>query len=107
VIRQGSKYPFLPRASEPKRKTPQPNAVRVKLERANPKSRAVGSEGLPGRVPLPADEAWKVCHQIVEGLEAAHEKGIVHSDVIHQDSPKAGFRELDLFWTNVRNWRYL
>ena len=31
--------------------------------------------------PLPPDETLKIVHQIVEALEAAHEKGIVHRDL--------------------------
>src|SRR5512136_2983579 len=30
------------------------------------------------RGPLPVDEAIQVCRQIAEGLEAAHEKGVIH-----------------------------
>ena len=32
-----------------------------------------------GRIPL--DEALDVCRQIAEGLEAAHEKGVIHRDL--------------------------
>ena len=33
------------------------------------------------RGPLPVEEALEVCRQIAEGLEAAHEKGVVHRDL--------------------------
>jgi serine/threonine protein kinase len=33
------------------------------------------------RGPLPVDEALEVCRQIAEGLEAAHEKGVIHRDL--------------------------
>jgi serine/threonine-protein kinase len=33
------------------------------------------------RGPLPMAEALKVCRQIAEGLEGAHEKGIIHRDL--------------------------
>src|SRR5229473_1836313 len=39
----------------------------------------VEGEDLHG--PLPLDEAMKIARQIVEALEAAHEKGIVHRDL--------------------------
>ncbi|MFH1573739.1 MAG: protein kinase, partial [Acidobacteriota bacterium] len=31
--------------------------------------------------PLPLDEALEVCRQITEGVEAAHEKGVIHRDL--------------------------
>jgi Tol biopolymer transport system component/predicted Ser/Thr protein kinase len=31
--------------------------------------------------PLPVDEAMQVCRQIAKGLEAAHEKGVIHRDL--------------------------
>jgi eukaryotic-like serine/threonine-protein kinase len=33
------------------------------------------------RGPLPVDEALAVCRQIAEGLEAAHERGVIHRDL--------------------------
>ena len=33
------------------------------------------------RGPLPGDEALEVCRQIAEGLEAAHEAGVIHRDL--------------------------
>ena len=33
------------------------------------------------RGPLPLDEALEVCRQIAEGLEAAHEAGVIHRDL--------------------------
>ena len=33
------------------------------------------------RGPLPIEESLRLCHQIAEGLEAAHESGVVHRDL--------------------------
>ncbi len=33
------------------------------------------------RGPLPMDEALEICHQIAEGVEAAHERGVIHRDL--------------------------
>ena len=33
------------------------------------------------RGPLPVEEAVEVCRQIAEGLETAHEKGVIHRDL--------------------------
>ncbi|MDA2930044.1 serine/threonine-protein kinase, partial [Acidobacteria bacterium AH-259-O06] len=33
------------------------------------------------RGPLPVEEALEVCRQIAEGVEAAHEKGVIHRDL--------------------------
>jgi len=44
----------------------------------------VPGETLQERVvkgPLPVEEALKVCRQIAEGVEAAHEKGVIHRDL--------------------------
>ena len=44
----------------------------------------VEGETLAERVakgPLPVEEALEVCRQITEGVEAAHEKGVIHRDL--------------------------
>ena len=44
----------------------------------------VPGETLQDRVakgPLPVEEALEVCRQIAEGVEAAHEKGVIHRDL--------------------------
>jgi serine/threonine protein kinase len=44
----------------------------------------VEGQTLAGRLhkgPLPIEEALEVCRQIAEGLEAAHEKGVIHRDL--------------------------
>ena len=44
----------------------------------------VPGETLQERVakgPVPVEEALKVCRQIAEGVEAAHEKGVIHRDL--------------------------
>jgi serine/threonine-protein kinase len=58
------------------------------LEQANGKRflvlELVEGETLAQRIakgPLPVDETLDVCRQIAEGLEAAHEKGVIHRDL--------------------------
>ncbi len=34
-----------------------------------------------GKGTLPFEDAWAICRQIAEGLEAAHEKGVIHRDL--------------------------
>ncbi|MDA2927508.1 serine/threonine protein kinase, partial [Acidobacteria bacterium AH-259-G07] len=44
----------------------------------------VEGETLAERVakgPLPVEEALEICRQIAEGVEAAHEKGVIHRDL--------------------------
>ena len=44
----------------------------------------VPGETLADRVargPLPVEEALEICRQIAEGMEAAHEKGVIHRDL--------------------------
>ena len=44
----------------------------------------VPGETLQERVakgPLPVEEALEICRQIAEGMEAAHEKGVIHRDL--------------------------
>ncbi len=36
---------------------------------------------LVAKGPVPVEEALKVCRQIAEGVEAAHEKGVIHRDL--------------------------
>jgi len=38
-------------------------------------------EGEPPRGPLPLDEVLRIAAQVIDALEAAHEKGIVQSDL--------------------------
>ena len=33
------------------------------------------------RGPVPVEEALELCRQIAEGVEAAHEKGVIHRDL--------------------------
>jgi len=40
-----------------------------------------GPVGANGRSPLPIDEALDIAIQVAEGLQAAHEKGIIHRDI--------------------------
>ena len=38
-------------------------------------------EGESPKGPMPFEDAWKICSQIAEGLEYAHEKRVVHRDL--------------------------
>ena len=38
-------------------------------------------EGASPKGPLPFEEAWKICSQIAEALEYAHDKGVIHRDL--------------------------
>ena len=47
-------------------------------------ARALAMEYVPGdtlRGPLPIDELLPIVHQLIDALEAAHERGIVHRDL--------------------------
>jgi len=44
--------------------------------------------------PPPVDEALEVCRQIAEGLEVAHEKGVIHRDLKHEKVFMKGFSSL-------------
>ena len=38
-------------------------------------------QGASPQGPLPFDEAWKICSQIAEALEYAHDRGVIHRDL--------------------------
>ena len=38
-------------------------------------------EGASPKGPLPFEEAWKICSQIADALEYAHDKGVIHRDL--------------------------
>ena len=59
------------------------------------------------RGPIPVEDAIPLFLQIAEGLEAAHEKGVIHRDLKPANIKVSEDGDLKIFWTSVSRRRSL